>query len=67
MKESELKILGKESSVKYAIDKQTLTDMRFEVIDEEGRQYVRYDVDVEFSMQDDNKTLKIFVNKRKEK
>lgn len=56
----------KESSVKYTIDKQTLTDMRFEVIDENGRQYVKYDVDIEFSIQDNGETLKIFINKRKE-
>ena len=34
---------------------------RFEVIDNNGRAYVRYDVDVEYSIQDEGKTLKIFV------
>lgn len=55
----------KEEIVKYVIDKQILTDMRFEIIDEEGRKYVRYDADLQFSMQDNNRTLKIFVNTRK--
>ena len=44
------------------LDKQIIKDMRFEVIDSEGRQYVKYDVDVELSVQDDGKTLKIFIN-----
>jgi len=34
---------------------------RLEVIDNNGRAYVRYDVDVEYSIQDEGKTLKIFV------
>ena len=36
---------------------------RFEVIDERGRAYVVYDCNVRLLLQDDNKTLKIIVNK----
>jgi hypothetical protein len=38
---------------------------RFEVIDEEGRTYVNHletDQSVKFSLQDDNKTLKVFID-----
>lgn len=36
---------------------------RFEVIDEQGRAYVRYDVgEVEVLIQDGEKTLKVFIN-----
>ena len=38
---------------------------RFEVIDEEGRTYVNHlneDQRVKFSLQDDNRTLKVFIN-----
>jgi hypothetical protein len=38
-----------------------LKNIRFEVIDETQRQYVRYGVDLEFHIQDDARTLKIFV------
>ena len=39
-----------------------LKNIRFEVIDDNaGRLIVRYGVDAEFSVQDDNKTLKIFI------
>jgi len=38
---------------------------RFEVIDEKGRQYVKYKVKVRDSLQDNNRTLKVFVEKRK--
>jgi hypothetical protein len=35
---------------------------RLEVIDENGRSYVKYGItDVEFSLQDDGRTLKLFV------
>jgi hypothetical protein len=34
---------------------------RFEVIDESGRSYVRYGVEIELSYQDDGRTLKVFV------
>ena len=34
---------------------------RFEVIDSTGRVYVRYGVKVDLSMQDEGRTLKIFV------
>jgi hypothetical protein len=37
---------------------------RVEVIDETGRQYVRHDAHVELSLQDNGKTLKIFVQER---
>lgn len=35
--------------------------MRFEVIDKSGRAYVAYNVKVSESLQDDGKTLKIFI------
>jgi len=38
---------------------------RFEVIDEEGRSYVKYlnkDEGIKFSLQDDNRTLKVFID-----
>ena len=34
---------------------------RFEVIDDTGRAYVAYDVKIERSYQDDDRTLKVFV------
>lgn len=34
---------------------------RFEVIDDEGRAYVKYGVVVELSLQDDSRTLKVFI------
>lgn len=37
---------------------------RFEVIDETGRAYVRYDIDVKVDLQDDGRTLKIFINRQ---
>jgi len=40
---------------------------RLEVIDEDGRVYVRYDLEVQVQLQDDERTLKIFVQKRKER
>lgn len=43
----------------YDIDKIT----RFEVIDETGRAYIRNNINVSFSLQDDSKTLKIFIKK----
>lgn len=39
---------------------------RVEVIDETGRQYVRHDILVQFSVQDGGKTLKVFVQDRGE-
>lgn len=36
---------------------------RFEVIDECGRAYVVYNCNIKLLLQDDNKTLKIVVNK----
>lgn len=43
------------------IDTKNIT--RFEVInqDEGGRVYVKYDVDVEILIQDDGRTMKVFV------
>lgn len=35
---------------------------RFEVIDETGRAMVRYNVEVVVHLQDDGRTLKVFVN-----
>jgi hypothetical protein len=37
---------------------------RVEVIDENGRSYVKYGVEVELSYQDDARTLKLFLKKR---
>jgi len=37
---------------------------RFEVIDENGRSYMKYNVHVEPDLQDDGRTLKIFISKR---
>jgi hypothetical protein len=37
---------------------------RFEVIDQSGRAYVRHDVEIELSYQDDGRTLKVFVRAR---
>jgi hypothetical protein len=45
---------------------ENLNNMRFEVIDEKGRVYVRYNSLLHFSAQDDNKTLKVFVKQEKE-
>jgi hypothetical protein len=36
---------------------------RIEVIDKQGRQYVKWNCSIELSYQDDDRTLKIFVNK----
>jgi hypothetical protein len=44
--------------------KETQRVTRFEVIDENGRAYVRYGVSVELSLQDNDRTLKIFVQAR---
>lgn len=41
-----------------------IKDIRFEVIDEDGRQYVKNKVDLAFHFQDNDKTLKIFVKTR---
>lgn len=39
---------------------------RVEVIDEHGRSYVHYNCDlVEYSLQDDGRTLKIFIKDKK--
>jgi len=39
------------------------TVTRVEVIDNDGRRYVKYNVtDVELSLQDDERTLKVFVS-----
>ena len=37
---------------------------RFEVVDKDGRAYVRHGVSVELSFQDDGRTLKVFVGAR---
>ena len=34
---------------------------RFEVIDENGRVYTKYNCEIELSYQDDGKTLKVFI------
>lgn len=39
---------------------------RFEVIDSDGRSYVKYldkDEGIKYSLQDDNRTLKVFIDK----
>ena len=40
---------------------------RFEVIDETGRTYTKWDVHIELSYQDDGKTLKVFVTPKTKK
>ena len=40
---------------------------RIEVIDAKGRSYVKKEVAINLSLQDDNRTLKIFVESRPEK
>lgn len=50
-----------EESPKLKADKVT----RVEVIDENGRSYVNWNCkSVELSMQDDNRTLKVFISKQ---
>lgn len=45
-------------------DIQRLDATRLEIIDESGRVYSRWDIDrLEVSIQDDGKTVKMFVNK----
>ena len=39
---------------------------RFEVIDDEGRTYVKYDCEVKLAFQDDGQTIKMFVSKNTE-
>lgn len=39
---------------------------RFEVIDEKGRAYVRWEARIELSYQDDGRTLKVFVKDRED-
>ena len=39
---------------------------RFELIMEEGRSVVEYDCEVELSLQDDGKTLKVFLKRREQ-
>lgn len=39
---------------------------RFEVIDDEGRTYVKYDCEVKLVFQDDGQTIKMFVSKNTE-
>lgn len=50
----------------FVASKATDKVTRFEVIDEEGRQMVKYDVSVELSMQDDDRTLKVFLKAKNE-
>ena len=42
----------------------TWKNKRIEIIDDDGRQYVRYNVDIEVSLQDNDRTIKIFVKRR---
>ena len=53
---------------KSACKKETSKVTRVEVIDENGRAYVRgpEDIKVELSFQDEDRTLKIFIKKLKE-
>ena len=50
-----------EKAVTVVLDQVT----RFEVIDETGRAYVKYNNSFELSYQDDGKTLKVFVYRKK--
>jgi hypothetical protein len=45
-------------------DLETVT--RFEVIDENGRVYVRHGVRVELSPQDNGRTLKVFIHEKEQ-
>lgn len=53
------------------LDMMTKSITRFEVIDhtskKQGRIVVEYDVNVELSLQDDCKTLKVFLTNKKDK
>lgn len=40
---------------------------RFEVISENGRELVKYDVNIELSLQDDGRTLKVFLRDIKDR
>lgn len=40
---------------------------RLEVINEQGRLLVKYDVHVELQLQDDERTLKVFIKDKKKK
>lgn len=40
---------------------------RFEVIDDKGRSYCAYDCEIKQSLQDDGRTLKIFIQKKQKK
>ena len=60
-------ILNQDSDLYYYnIEDSDLNINRVEVIDETGRILVKTDVDVETSMQDDGKTLKIFIEEKDE-
>jgi len=52
--------------VSNSIDLSAMFDQvtRFEVIDEDGRVYVRYHLEVQVQLQDDQRTLKVFVQGR---
>ena len=52
---------GKEMNILHDIKKIT----RFEVIDKTGRAYVKWDCKIKKSIQDNGKTLKIFVEEVK--
>ena len=58
--------LKRGQSGSYGLEESTATGnvTRFEVIDEQGRAYVRYDVGVTLSYQDDGRTLKVFIKKK---
>jgi hypothetical protein len=52
--------------LKSVLDKSLIDNMRFEVIEHTrtgtpGRKYVKYNVNLEFSVQDDGRTLKVFI------
>lgn len=50
---------------KYIRNARNLIDsVRFELIDETGRVYVRYGVGIDMEWQDDGQTLKVFVRPR---
>jgi hypothetical protein len=56
--------IAAQSSAERAIADAARRVTRFEVIDKDGRAYVRHGVSVELSFQDDGRTLKIFVGAR---
>lgn len=52
------------TDVSVQIDRDLSSVTRVEVIDDSGRAYTKYGVKAEISMQDSNRTMKVFLSKR---